>query len=57
MFISMVIHDFRNPINAIVFMIDSISSELEEEFERVNEIKKMYKGRELEAFSLIQKGI
>ena len=53
----MVIHDFRNPINAIVFMIDSISSELEEEFERVNEIKKMYKGRELEAFSLIQKGI
>ena len=49
----MVIHDFRNPTNAIVFIIDSISSELEEEFKRVNEMRKMFKGRELEAFSLI----
>jgi hypothetical protein len=36
--------------------IDNISM-LEEEFQRVNEMKKMFKGRELEAFNLIQKGI
>ncbi len=35
----MIIHDLRNPTNAVISMIESIKRELEEYFKEVNQIK------------------
>ena len=53
----MIIHDMRNPANAVISIAENISKELEEEFYKVDKIKKMFKDSELEIESVIQKGI
>ena len=49
----MIIHDMRNPANAVISIAENISKELEEEFYKVDKIKKMFKDRELEIESVI----
>ena len=51
----MVIHDMRNPINAVISQTDQISKELDQEFSRISKIRKIFSGKELEAVSVIQK--
>ena len=51
----MVIHDMRNPINAVISQTDQISKELDQEFSRISKIRKIFGGKELEAVSVIQK--
>ena len=53
----MVIHDMRNPINAVISQTDQISKELDQEFSRILKIRKIFSGKELEAVSVIQKGM
>ena len=38
----MIIHDLRNPTNAVISMIDSIKYELDEEFKTVNEVRELF---------------
>ena len=56
-FISMIIHDMRNPANAVISIAENINKELEEEFYKVDKIKKMFKDNELEIETVILKGI
>ena len=53
----MVIHDLRNPTNAVISMIDSIKIELGEEFKRINEVRELFSSNDFQAFNAIQKGI
>ena len=53
----MVIHDLRNPTNALISMIDSIKKGLEDEFERINEVRDLFSANDFQAFNAIQKGI
>ena len=53
----MIIHDMRNPANAVISIAENINKELEEEFYKVDKIKKMFKDSDLEIEAAIQKGI
>ena len=53
----MIIHDMRNPANAVISIAENINKELEEEFYKVDKIKKMFKDNELEIETVILKGI
>jgi hypothetical protein len=44
----MIIHDMRNPANAVISIAENINKELEEEFYKVDKIKKMLKDSDLE---------
>ena len=49
----MIIHDMRNPANAVISIAENINKELEEEFYKVDKIKKMFKDSELEIENVI----
>ena len=49
----MIIHDMRNPANAVIAIAENINKELEEEFYKVDKIKKMFSDSELEIESVI----
>lgn len=42
----MVIHDLRNPTNAIISMSENISKELEEEYSKLHKLRKMFDYKE-----------
>jgi hypothetical protein len=53
----MIIHDLRNPTNAVISMVDCIKSELEEEFERINEIRELFSASNFQVLDALQEGI
>ena len=38
----MVVHDLRNPTNAIISISENINMELEEEFSKVSKLRKIF---------------
>ena len=53
----MVIHDLRNPTNAVISMIDSIKIEMGEEFKRINEVRELFSENDFQVFHTIEKSI
>ncbi len=48
-FISMIVHDMRNPINAVISMVENIQQEFDLEDQRVKKLSRIFSENELEA--------